>query len=129
MEARSVSRGYYEETVTDSEGKYRLRGLLPSTQYIIKAALKVDRPGLNKIERSSPNGTLVEVIFSFGNLFLSLWLGELMDYILGLLYVAASILQSFSCILRLNRPTRLILLLLPTIFAYQGCWKAFVLEY
>ncbi|XP_024394078.1 uncharacterized protein [Physcomitrium patens] len=64
LEARSVSRGYYEETVTDSEGKYRLRGLLPSTQYIIKAALKVDRPGLNKIERSSPNGTLVEVNFS-----------------------------------------------------------------
>lgn len=64
LEARSVSRGYYEETITDSEGKYRLRGLLPNTEYTIKAILKVDKPGLPKIERASPSSVSIEVNIS-----------------------------------------------------------------
>lgn len=61
LEARSVSRGFYEETITDSDGKYRLRGLLPNTEYTIKAVLKVDKPGLPKIERASPGSVSIEV--------------------------------------------------------------------
>lgn len=61
LEARSVSRGYYEETITDAEGKYRLRGLLPNSSYTIKVVLKVDKVGLFKIERASPESVVVEV--------------------------------------------------------------------
>ena len=68
LEARSESRGYYEETITDSEGKYRLRGLLPDTKYTVRAVLKVDKPGLHRIERSSPSSVPVQVAFSSSNL-------------------------------------------------------------
>ncbi len=64
MEARSVSRGYFEETTTDSEGKYRLRGLLPNTSYSINAVLKWDKEGHSKIERASPSSIPVEVSVS-----------------------------------------------------------------
>lgn len=64
LEARSESRGYYEETITDSEGKYRLRGLLPNAKYTIRAVLKVDKPGLHRIERSSPSSVPVQVAVS-----------------------------------------------------------------
>lgn len=84
LEARSESRGYYEETVTDSEGKYRLRGLLPNTKYIIKAVLKMDKPGLRRIERSSPSSVPVQVAVSSSNLFLTSWLCVRREYILEL---------------------------------------------
>lgn len=72
VEARSDSRGYYEETITDSDGKYRLRGLLPNTKYTIRAVLKMDKPGLHRIERSSPSSVSVQVTVSCSNLYLSL---------------------------------------------------------
>ncbi|KAL0418927.1 UNVERIFIED_CONTAM: Nodal modulator 1 [Sesamum radiatum] len=34
VEARAESKGFYEETVTDSSGSYRLRGLQPDTTYV-----------------------------------------------------------------------------------------------
>ncbi|XP_068304702.1 uncharacterized protein [Pyrus communis] len=53
VEARSESKGYYEETATDSSGSYRLRGLLPDAIYVIKV-VKRDGLGSAKIERASP---------------------------------------------------------------------------
>eukprot|EP00250_Pteridium_aquilinum_P020313 c24781_g1_i1 orf=109-3804(+) len=61
LEARSETKGYYEETVTDSEGKYRLRGLLPDTAYNIKVVLKDVKEGLSKIERASPSSYSLQV--------------------------------------------------------------------
>lgn len=61
VEARSESKGYYEETVTDPSGKYRLRGLLPDTTYIIKVAKKDDLASAN-IERASPESVVVKVL-------------------------------------------------------------------
>ncbi|GMY17071.1 nodal modulator 3 [Fagus crenata] len=60
VEARSESKGYYEETVTDSSGSYRLRGLHPDITYVIKV---VRRDGLSspKIERASPESITVKV--------------------------------------------------------------------
>lgn len=60
VEARSESKGYYEETVTDSSGSYRLRGLHPDTTYVIKV---VKRYGLGspRIERASPETFTVKV--------------------------------------------------------------------
>ncbi|KAF2309701.1 hypothetical protein GH714_004655 [Hevea brasiliensis] len=60
VEARSESKGYYEETVTDSSGSYRLRGLIPDTAYVIKV---VEKHGLgaNRIERASPESVTVKV--------------------------------------------------------------------
>jgi len=60
VEARSESKGYYEETVTDSSGSYRLRGLHPDTTYVIKV---VKRGGLGspRIERASPETFTVKV--------------------------------------------------------------------
>ncbi|XP_050236465.1 uncharacterized protein LOC126686455 [Mercurialis annua] len=60
VEARSESKGYYEETVTDSSGNYRLRGLLPNTTYVIKV---VEKYGLSttRIERASPESVTVQV--------------------------------------------------------------------
>ncbi|MCO5553061.1 hypothetical protein L7F22_006582 [Adiantum nelumboides] len=58
LEARSESKGYYEETVTDSEGKYRLRGLQTETFYTIKVVLK---DCLSIIERASPSSYTLEV--------------------------------------------------------------------
>ncbi|EXB28568.1 hypothetical protein L484_009727 [Morus notabilis] len=60
VEARSESKSYYEETVTDSSGNYRLRGLLPDTNYAIKVVRK-DGLGSNKLERASPESTSVKV--------------------------------------------------------------------
>ncbi|BFG23849.1 hypothetical protein CerSpe_101230 [Prunus speciosa] len=60
VEARSESKGFYEETVTDSSGSYRLRGLLPDTTYVIKV-VKKDGSGSAKIERASPESVTVKV--------------------------------------------------------------------
>ncbi|KAF3436558.1 hypothetical protein FNV43_RR23650 [Rhamnella rubrinervis] len=60
IEARSESKGYYEETVTDSSGSYRLRGLLPDATYIIKV-VKRDGLGSTTFERASPESVKVEV--------------------------------------------------------------------
>ncbi|XP_031274126.1 nodal modulator 1 [Pistacia vera] len=60
VEARSESKGYYEETVTDSSGNYRLRGLHPDTTYVIKV-VKKDGLGSTKIERASPESVTVKV--------------------------------------------------------------------
>lgn len=62
VEARSESKGFYEETVTDSSGSYRLRGLLPDTTYVIKV-VKKDGSGSAKIERASPESVTVKVSF------------------------------------------------------------------
>lgn len=62
VEARSESKGFYEETVTDSCGSYRLRGLLPDTTYVIKV-VKKDGLGSAKIERASPESVTVKVSF------------------------------------------------------------------
>ncbi|XP_017985129.1 PREDICTED: nodal modulator 1 isoform X2 [Theobroma cacao] len=61
IEARSESKGYYEETVTDSSGRYRLRGLVPDTTYSIKVVQK-DGFGSAKIERASPESVSVKVV-------------------------------------------------------------------
>ncbi|KAH7444467.1 hypothetical protein KP509_02G079100 [Ceratopteris richardii] len=61
LEARSDSEGYYEETVTDFEGKYRLRGLQPNMVYTIKVALKDVKGALSSIERASPSSYTVQV--------------------------------------------------------------------
>ncbi|KAJ7977680.1 Carbohydrate-binding-like fold [Quillaja saponaria] len=60
VEARAESKGYYEETVTDSSGNYRLRGLHPDTTYVIKV---VKRDGLASasIERASPESVTIKV--------------------------------------------------------------------
>lgn len=60
VEARSESKGYYEEAVTDYSGSYRLRGLLPDTTYVIKV-VKRDGPGGTKIEYASPESVAVKV--------------------------------------------------------------------
>ncbi|KAF5820309.1 putative carboxypeptidase-like, regulatory domain superfamily, immunoglobulin-like protein [Helianthus annuus] len=60
VEARSDSKGYYEETVTDSSGSYRLRGLHPDTTYTIKIA-KTNAFGASNIERASPESVEVKV--------------------------------------------------------------------
>ncbi|GAV83060.1 CarboxypepD_reg domain-containing protein [Cephalotus follicularis] len=60
VEARSESKGYYEETATDSFGSYRLRGLLPDMTYVIKVTKK-DGLGSTRIERASPESVTVKV--------------------------------------------------------------------
>lgn len=60
VEARSESKGYYEQTLTDSSGSYRLRGLLPDTTYVIKV-VKRDGFGNNKFERASPESINIKV--------------------------------------------------------------------
>ncbi|KAK1574965.1 hypothetical protein Q3G72_001403 [Acer saccharum] len=60
VEARSESKGYYEETVTDSSGSYRLRGLHPDTTYVIKI-VKREGLGSSKIERASPESVTIKV--------------------------------------------------------------------
>jgi hypothetical protein len=64
VEARAESGNggggsYYEEAVSDAEGKYRLRGLKPNTVYSIKVCLKAagdgdEEEGTERIERVSP---------------------------------------------------------------------------
>ncbi|KAL5075240.1 hypothetical protein RYX36_014224 [Vicia faba] len=60
VEAWSVSKGYFEETVTDSSGYYRLRGLLPDTVYEVKVAKK-DVRGSSNIEHAFPDSISVKV--------------------------------------------------------------------
>lgn len=60
LEARSESSGYYEETVTDSSGDYRLRGLLPDTTYLVRVVDKESGKG-TKIERASPEFVHIKV--------------------------------------------------------------------
>ncbi|XP_031403144.1 nodal modulator 1 isoform X2 [Punica granatum] len=60
VEARSESKGYYEETLTDSTGSFRLRGLLPDTTYAIRVVSKDGLRG-SKIERASPESVTVMV--------------------------------------------------------------------
>ncbi|KAM7501151.1 hypothetical protein LguiB_000055 [Lonicera macranthoides] len=60
VEARSDSKGIYEETVTDSSGNYRLRGLLPDTTYTVKVARKGELDSI-QIERASPEYVTVEI--------------------------------------------------------------------
>lgn len=59
VEARSDS-GFYEQSLTDSSGTYRLRGLLPGTTYTIRVARK-DGLGSSMIERASPDSVTVQV--------------------------------------------------------------------
>ncbi|KAD3338151.1 hypothetical protein E3N88_33672 [Mikania micrantha] len=60
VEARSDTKGYYVETITDSLGNYRLRGLHPDTTYTIKIA-KINGLGTSNIERASPESVEVKV--------------------------------------------------------------------
>ncbi|KAL6517503.1 hypothetical protein OROMI_033204 [Orobanche minor] len=60
VEARAESKGFYEETITDSLGSYRLRGLQPDTTYVIKIVRKGELAGMH-IERSSPDSLNVKV--------------------------------------------------------------------
>ncbi|XP_061366169.1 uncharacterized protein LOC133309420 [Gastrolobium bilobum] len=60
VEARSESKGYFEETVTDSSGKFRLRGLMPDTVYVVKVA-KRDVIDSTNIERASPDSIAIKV--------------------------------------------------------------------
>lgn len=64
IEARSDSKGYYEETTSDINGNYRLRGLHPDTTYVIKVSKK-NGSGNNKIERASPELVSLQVCFRF----------------------------------------------------------------
>lgn len=59
VEARSESKGYYEEASTDPSGNFRLRGLHPDTTYTIKVAVK--DPGVMGIERASPDAISINV--------------------------------------------------------------------
>ncbi|CAA7030535.1 unnamed protein product [Microthlaspi erraticum] len=60
IEARSDSKGYYEETTSDINGNYRLRGLHPDTTYVIKVSKKTGS-GNNKIERASPESVSLQI--------------------------------------------------------------------
>lgn len=60
VEARAESKGFYEETTTDSSGTFRLRGLQPDTIYVIKIARKGEVDGIH-IERASPESLTVKV--------------------------------------------------------------------
>jgi hypothetical protein len=60
VEARSDSKGLYEETVTDSSGNFRLRGLLPDTTYTVKVAKKTELSTV-QIERASPQHVTIEI--------------------------------------------------------------------
>ncbi|KAL3649360.1 hypothetical protein CASFOL_005763 [Castilleja foliolosa] len=60
VEARAESEGFYEETITDASGNYRLRGLQPDTTYVIKIVRKNELDGLH-IERASPRSLQIKV--------------------------------------------------------------------
>uniref|UniRef100_A0A1D1Y1N7 Nodal modulator 1 n=1 Tax=Anthurium amnicola TaxID=1678845 RepID=A0A1D1Y1N7_9ARAE len=60
IEARSDSKGHYEETTSDYLGNYRLRGLIPNTKYIIRVVVKEDSNSLG-IERASPESFTIQV--------------------------------------------------------------------
>ena len=63
IEARAESKSYYEEAISDAEGKYRLRGLKPDTIYSIKVSLKDDdnTEFSSRIERASPSSYKLQV--------------------------------------------------------------------
>ncbi|KAG7635346.1 unnamed protein product [Arabidopsis thaliana] len=60
IEARSDSKGYYEETTSDINGNYRLRGLHPDTAYVIKVSKKIGSAN-NQIERASPESVSLQI--------------------------------------------------------------------
>ncbi|KAG2258897.1 hypothetical protein Bca52824_078191 [Brassica carinata] len=60
IEARSDSKGYYEETTSDIDGNYRLRGLHPGATYVIKVS-KRNGLGKNNIERASPESVSLQI--------------------------------------------------------------------
>ncbi|KAF3524826.1 hypothetical protein F2Q69_00049737 [Brassica cretica] len=60
IEARSDSKGYYEEATSDINGNYRLRGLHPDATYVIKVSKK-NGSGNNKIERASPESVSLQI--------------------------------------------------------------------
>ncbi|KAG6575758.1 Nodal modulator 1, partial [Cucurbita argyrosperma subsp. sororia] len=60
VEARSETKGYFEETKTDASGHYRLRGLLPETTYTIRVVQREDQGGA-RIERASPGAITAKV--------------------------------------------------------------------
>nr|CAD1833269.1 unnamed protein product [Ananas comosus var. bracteatus] len=60
VEARSETKGFYEEATTDNLGNFCLRGLLPDTTYLIRAVAK-ENLGAVAIERASPEYVAVNV--------------------------------------------------------------------
>ncbi|KAM0833417.1 hypothetical protein ACQ4PT_064262 [Festuca glaucescens] len=60
IEARSESRGYYEEATTDYFGRFRLRGLVPGSTYSVRVAAK-DSIRLAAVERASPEFVSIDV--------------------------------------------------------------------
>lgn len=68
VEARSESKDFYEEALTDGTGNFRLRGLLPDKTYTVKVATKEElRLGSSRIERSSPDHLSVKASFFSNN--------------------------------------------------------------
>lgn len=63
VEARAESKEFFEETITDSSGRFRLRGLQPNTTYVIKIARKGEPDGI-LIERASPESLTIKVSFN-----------------------------------------------------------------
>jgi len=61
IEADSINGDHHEETQSDANGDYRLRGLQPSRDYIIRIKPKKDIKKLNQIERASPNQVSLSV--------------------------------------------------------------------
>jgi len=55
IEADSVDGDHHEETQSDANGDYRLRGLLPSRNYIIRIKPKKESKKGHQIERASPH--------------------------------------------------------------------------
>jgi hypothetical protein len=62
IEARSESRGYYEEATTDYFGRFRLRGLVPGSTYSERVAAK-DSIRLAAVERASPEFVSIDVSY------------------------------------------------------------------
>ncbi|KQK04071.1 nodal modulator 1 [Brachypodium distachyon] len=60
VEARSESRGHYEEATTDSFGRFRLRGLVPGSTYSIRVVAK-DNIRSAAVERASPEYVSIDV--------------------------------------------------------------------
>uniref|UniRef100_A0A0D9V022 Carbohydrate-binding-like fold protein n=1 Tax=Leersia perrieri TaxID=77586 RepID=A0A0D9V022_9ORYZ len=60
VEARSESRGFYEEATTDSFGRFRLRGLVPGSTYSVRVVAK-DNHRFAAVERASPEYVSIEV--------------------------------------------------------------------
>lgn len=64
IEARSESRGYYEEATTDSFGRFRLRGLVPGSIYSVRVVAKDDHR-FAAVERASPEYVSIDVSGAF----------------------------------------------------------------